>query len=94
MASTRRSRENHWRILERAFGVCTNSSQSRLGPASATLLVKISTVFARVQRIVEWHQTPVDPGPDASMTHLGVHRVPRSRPPVAPVGSVMILPSV
>ena len=44
MASTRRSRENHWRILVRALGVCTNCNQSRLGPAPATLLVKISTV--------------------------------------------------
>ena len=40
----RRSRENHWRIFVRACGVCTNCSQSRLGPAPSTLLVKISTV--------------------------------------------------
>ena len=44
MASTRRSRENHCRIFVRALGVCTNCSQSRLGPAPSTLLVKISTV--------------------------------------------------
>ena len=44
IASTRRSRENHCRIFERARGVCTNCSQSRLGPAPSTLLVKISHV--------------------------------------------------
>jgi hypothetical protein len=44
MASSRRSRENHWRILDRARGVWTMRSQSRDGPAPSTLEVKISTV--------------------------------------------------
>ena len=44
MASSRRSRLNHWRILLRARGVTTIFSQSRLGPADGTLEVKISTL--------------------------------------------------
>ena len=44
MASSRRSRENHWRILDDARGVATICSQSRDGPAPSTLDVKISTV--------------------------------------------------
>ncbi len=44
MASSRRSRENHWRILAAARGVATTWSQSRDGPAPSTLEVKISTV--------------------------------------------------
>ena len=43
-AASRRSLENHWRILFRARGLCTNLSQSRLGPASLVLAVMISTV--------------------------------------------------
>ncbi len=50
MASSRRSLENHWRILLRARGLLTNVSQSRLGPAVAALEVRISTTspFCRV----------------------------------------------
>ena len=44
MASSRRSRLNHWRILLRARGVTTRFSQSRLGPAEGTFDVKISTL--------------------------------------------------
>jgi hypothetical protein len=49
IASSRRSRENHWRILLRARGEATNSSQSRDGPL-ATLEVTISTVSPDVNR--------------------------------------------
>ena len=44
MASSRRLRLNHWRILLRARGVATTLSQSRDGPAPSTLDVKTSTV--------------------------------------------------
>ena len=44
MASVRRSFENHWRILFRAFGLLTKLSQSREGPAVSDLEVRISTV--------------------------------------------------
>ena len=44
MASSRRSLANHWRILLRARGVRTIPSQSREGPASWALEVKISTL--------------------------------------------------
>ncbi len=43
MASSRRSLLNHCRILLRARGLLTKVSQSRLGPASATLEVNTST---------------------------------------------------
>jgi hypothetical protein len=43
-AASRRSLENHCLILFLARGLCTNLSQSRLGPASGALEVKISTV--------------------------------------------------
>ena len=46
MASSRRSRLNHWRILLRARGEATICSQSREGPAEGTLEVMISTVSA------------------------------------------------
>ena len=46
MASSRRSRENHCRILFRARGDATIWSQSREGPAEGTLEVMISTVSA------------------------------------------------
>ncbi|MNW54451.1 hypothetical protein D3C74_320520 [compost metagenome] len=42
-ASSRRSLENHWRILLRARGLLTNASQSRLGPAVSDLDVRTST---------------------------------------------------
>ena len=42
-ASSRRSRENHWRILAAARGVATICCQSRDGPAPSTFDVKIST---------------------------------------------------
>ena len=44
IASSRRSRLNHWRILLRARGEPTNCSQSRDGPAVSTFEVKISHV--------------------------------------------------
>ncbi len=43
IASSRRSLENHWRILLRARALLTNCSQSRLGPAPSALLVSTST---------------------------------------------------
>ena len=43
MASSRRSRDCHWRILLPARWVTTNLSQSCDGPAPSTLEVKIST---------------------------------------------------
>ena len=43
-AASRRSLENHWRILLRARALLTKFSQSRFGPASCDLEVKISTV--------------------------------------------------
>ena len=43
IASSRRSLVNHALILERARGLCTKLSQSRLGPACSPLLVRIST---------------------------------------------------
>ena len=48
MASSRRSREYHWRILLPARWVTTNLSQSCDGPAPSTLEVKISTVSPEV----------------------------------------------
>ena len=46
IASSRRSRENHWRILLRARVEATIWSQSRDGPAVGDFDVKISTVSA------------------------------------------------
>ena len=48
--SSRRSLENHWRILLRARGDFTNVSQSRDGPAPSALDVSTSTTspFSRV----------------------------------------------
>ncbi len=46
IASSRRSRLNHWRILLRALGEATICSQSRDGPADGTFEVMISTVSA------------------------------------------------
>ena len=43
-AASRRSLENHWRILLRARADLTKFSQSRFGPDSCDLEVKISTV--------------------------------------------------
>ena len=43
-AASRRSLENQCRILFRARALWTKPSQSRLGPASGALEVKISTV--------------------------------------------------
>ena len=50
MASSRRSLENHWRILLRARALLTNWSQSRDGPAPSALEVSTSTTspFSRV----------------------------------------------
>jgi hypothetical protein len=48
MASSRRSRENHWRIFVRARDEATMPSQSRDGPAVGDLEVKISTVSAEL----------------------------------------------
>ena len=42
IAFSRRSLENHALILDRARGLLTKVSQSRLGPASSSLDVKIS----------------------------------------------------
>ncbi len=50
MASSRRSREYHWRILLAARWVLTNFSQSCDGPAPSTLEVKISIESPEVSR--------------------------------------------
>ena len=50
MASSRRSRENHWRIFDPARGVATMPSQSRDGPVPSTLEVKISQVSPELSR--------------------------------------------
>ena len=44
IASSRRLRLNHWRILFLALGVTTICSQSRDGPAPSTFDVNTSTV--------------------------------------------------
>ena len=75
MASSRRSRENHWRILLRARVEATIWSQSRDGPAVGDFEVKISTVSALAQLRLERHQAAVDPRPDAAVAHLGVDGV-------------------
>ena len=65
MASSRRSFENHWRILFRARGLRTKSSQSWLGPAPSTLDVKISTQSPGCSFEFSGHQPAVDAGTDA-----------------------------
>ena len=73
--STRRSRQNHWRILLRARGDATNCSQSRDGPAVSTFDVKISHVSPLCSVVVERHEAAVDLGADAGVADLGVDGV-------------------
>ena len=83
MASSRRSRLNHWRILLRAREEATICSQSCDGPAVGDFDVKISTVSADASVRVERDQPAVDPGPDAAVADLGVDgvgEVDRRRP--------------
>ena len=75
MASSRRSRENHWRILERARDEATMASQSRDGPAVGGLGGEDLHRVGRVEPGVERHQPPVDLGPDAPVADLGVDGV-------------------
>ena len=65
MASSRRSLENHCRILLRARGLFTNISQSRLGPAVRGLRGEDLDHVAVVQRALQRHQPAVDPAADA-----------------------------
>ena len=68
--SSRRSRVKWWRILLRARGLLTNSSQSRLGPAFSALVVKISTT------------SPLDSS-DSSGTSRPLTRAPMVRLPTS-----------
>jgi hypothetical protein len=70
MASSRRSFANHWRIFVLARGDATNDSQSRLGPASLALDVKIST-------------TSPDSSLRSSATSLPLTREPMQRCPTS-----------
>ena len=63
MASSRRSRENHWRILLRARGEATNCSQSRDGPAVAVFEVKISTVSPECSLVSSGTSRPLTRAP-------------------------------
>ncbi len=63
MASSRRSRENHWRILVRARDEATMPSQSRDGPAVGALEVKISTVSAEFSRVSRGTSRPLTLAP-------------------------------
>ena len=70
MASSRRSRQNHWRILLRALDEATICSQSRDGPAVGDLEVKISTVSAELS----W----VSSGTSRPLTRAPMQRCPTS----------------
>ena len=63
MASSRRSRENHWRILDRALDEATMCSQSREGPAVSALDVKISTVSAELSLVSRGTRRPLTLAP-------------------------------
>ena len=74
-AASRRSLENHCRILFRARGLWTNFSQSRLGPASAVLAVKISTVSPLSSVDSSATSRPLTRAPMRPVPDLGVHGV-------------------
>jgi hypothetical protein len=74
IASSRRSRANHCRILVRARGDLTNSSQSRDGPAPSALDVKISTVSPLSSALSSATSLPLTRAP-MQRCDLGVHRV-------------------
>ena len=63
MASSRRSRLNHCRILLRARDEATSFSQSREGPAVGALEVKISTVSAEVRTVSSGTSRPLTRAP-------------------------------
>src|ERR1035437_7690746 len=63
LASSRRSRENHWRIFERALEDPTMFSQSLEGPAVGALEVKISTVSADERRVSRGTNRPLTLAP-------------------------------
>jgi len=70
IASSRRSRLNHWRILLRALDEATICSQSRDGPAEGELEVTISTVSAE--------DTWVSSGTRRPLTRAPMQRWPTS----------------
>ncbi len=63
MASSRRSRENHWRILVRARDDAARFSQSREGPAVGALEVMISTVSAELSVVSSGTSRPFTVAP-------------------------------
>ena len=75
MASVRRSLQNHWRILLRAFGLLTKLSQSRDGPAGVGFRRQNLDGVAIIERGVERHQTTVDARAHRTVAHFGVHGV-------------------
>jgi hypothetical protein len=70
MASSRRSRLNHCRILLRARGEATICNQSRDGPADGTLEVMISAVSAEISLVSRGTSRPFTLAP--------MHRWPTS----------------
>ena len=63
MASSRRSRLNHWRILWRALVEATICNQSRDGPAVGDFDVKISTVSAELSCVSSGTSRPLTRAP-------------------------------
>src|SRR2546427_3664170 len=91
MASVRRSRENHWRILLRARGVATICSQSREGPAPSTFDVKISTVSPEARTESSGTRRPLRRAPIHAWAASGWVGDAKSIGG-APVGHVLTLP--
>ena len=75
IASSRRSLENHWRILLRARGLLTKVSQSRRRPGAVGLGGEDLDDVAVLERALQRHEPAVDPAADAVVPDLGVHRV-------------------
>ena len=63
MASSRRSRWNHWRILDFARDDWAIASQSRDGPAVSLLLVTISTTSAERRTVSSGTSRPLTLAP-------------------------------
>ena len=80
IASSRRSLENHWRILLRARGLLTNVSQSRDGPGAVGLGGEDLDDVAVLQRALQRHQPAVDPRRRCSGARPRCARRRRSRP--------------